>query len=1022
MEKFFDKKTVIILIVATIATIIGAAIVGVNLSNTQKTKEKLAKKAVIERNIDGKKEIAERIKKDESRYDAPSEEESYSEEYKKYLELSEEEKSKQEVIPRENEIDYSELENIKEEQEENLGKEYVLEEDKHDNKDNQEVLPVYFNLNDKINVKVENQKQFGLCWDFASLKSVETNLALTQGKDYDLSESHLDYMMSNIYGLQGRKANNGGNFSDMKLYNSQFKGFALEEEIPLNVYEDYEYNTFYNVPKEDLYITKYAEFPAVRKDDDMSQEEYENKLKEFQTVVKTHIMNYGSIYAVIYAPYKTNHYIDRNGSEFVFSTHAISIVGWDDTYSRENFESPYGVIPQKDGAYIALNSWGENWGDRGFFYISYEDIMVNKGMSGVVSINNKSDLLKISDLGKDARKYAKEKYADSIVVIDGEEYLKYELIGSSFELTNTKIKNLKEYEIFLKKANYINLSNDSLDSIDGIEQYIGKGSLTINLSNNNIKDVSCLNGIKINSLFLDNNYGITGYEKLSVESKVSMANCGIKSIDNLEKMNIISTLDLSGNYIEDYSYLTNFTNLRDLSLKRCGLKSIEPLKDVIIMNCLESIDLSYNDLKDISGLENSTIYSVDLSYNTEIEDFEPLRKVKGIFIVGLQGCNIKDAKDVMIEYLTVENIEELYEYDEGYEDEYKGIEYILSDNKHITNVGALKNASILIMDGCEFENVSELQELRFVKILDLSHSHNLNGNLSGKKYNRLSLIDCNLNNDFDLFGIESVFDLDICKNNITNIDNFKDRVQGRIYMDSYDGDTDFEDGPYICVKDKENKKDNIIEIDIPDAANAKVNVLKCIACIAENPCYIKVNGKAFEFCNPVVPVSEKTKITFYTYRAGNYTIRFKTNKKLKSNGIEVVYNPYMNRLKNEEIEARNMKVVNTYENGIIVDTTEFTLSSEINCLPARYEERQYSAGSKSYIYVEAKFYAYVVQDENVAKYTVAKNAKIKDVIELYDEDLDVPAGFVEEFPGMASSEEYAITPKKSIKDFSKRRY
>ena len=37
-------------------------------------------------------------------------------------------------------------------------------------------------------------------------------------------------------------------------------------------------------------------------------------------------------------------------------------------FSKDNFT----VKPQNDGAFICQNSWGENFGDDGIFYISYE--------------------------------------------------------------------------------------------------------------------------------------------------------------------------------------------------------------------------------------------------------------------------------------------------------------------------------------------------------------------------------------------------------------------------------------------------------------------------------------------------------------------------------------------------------------------------------------------------------------------------------------------------------------------------
>ena len=49
--------------------------------------------------------------------------------------------------------------------------------------------------------------------------------------------------------------------------------------------------------------------------------------------------------------------------------HAIAIVGWDDSYSKDNFN----MKPAADGAWIVKNSYGPEFGDQGYFYVSYED-------------------------------------------------------------------------------------------------------------------------------------------------------------------------------------------------------------------------------------------------------------------------------------------------------------------------------------------------------------------------------------------------------------------------------------------------------------------------------------------------------------------------------------------------------------------------------------------------------------------------------------------------------------------------
>lgn len=86
-------------------------------------------------------------------------------------------------------------------------------------------------------------------------------------------------------------------------------------------------------------------------------------------------------------------YTDNNDAE---ANHAVTIVGWDDDYSVTNFLS--NRQPPANGAWIVRNSWGADYGNDGYFYLSYYDQTISgpETFEFVVSnINNRPTLVDI---------------------------------------------------------------------------------------------------------------------------------------------------------------------------------------------------------------------------------------------------------------------------------------------------------------------------------------------------------------------------------------------------------------------------------------------------------------------------------------------------------------------------------------------------------------------------------------------------------------------------------------------------
>lgn len=65
--------------------------------------------------------------------------------------------------------------------------------------------------------------------------------------------------------------------------------------------------------------------------------------------------------------------------------HAVTLVGWDDNFDKSKFTyttpSTGTLTPPGNGAFIAKNNFGPNFGDNGYYYISYYDgtIVENRG-------------------------------------------------------------------------------------------------------------------------------------------------------------------------------------------------------------------------------------------------------------------------------------------------------------------------------------------------------------------------------------------------------------------------------------------------------------------------------------------------------------------------------------------------------------------------------------------------------------------------------------------------------------------
>lgn len=229
-------------------------------------------------------------------------------------------------------------------------------------------FPSEFSLTDLgIITKVKTQGDYGTCWAIAATDSIETQL-IENGinNNPDLSEWHMAYFAYRGYkplmSTEENVFNTGGTNTIAAATLSRWQGMITEDKAP--------YGTMQSMEPYMQYSSDYKVTDVLNVHPLMS-----THVKHSVNFMKELIYNHNAVAAAIYSrpeyynEFTHAHYVDEDGAGI---DHAILIVGWDDNYPKENFRSDRSK-PEHNGAWLAKNSWGEDWGDNGYFWISYED-------------------------------------------------------------------------------------------------------------------------------------------------------------------------------------------------------------------------------------------------------------------------------------------------------------------------------------------------------------------------------------------------------------------------------------------------------------------------------------------------------------------------------------------------------------------------------------------------------------------------------------------------------------------------